>query len=64
MNYNEWKKQAKGTQAYRISTFTDAGDCVDVQYVLQDTSSTEEELEQAESVGAGFLTETTIVRKL
>ena len=46
MNENEWKEKEKGTQAYRVATFTDAGDCVDVQYVLKDTDSTEEELEK------------------
>ena len=64
MTMNEWKREEKGTQAYRVATFTDAGDCVDIQYVLKGTYSAEEELEQEQAVGLGFLTETVTVRKL
>ena len=64
MTMNEWVKEEKGTKAYRVSTFTNEGNCVDVQYVLKDTDSTEEELEQEQDVSPSFLTETTIVRKL
>ena len=62
----EWKKQAKGTIAYRVATFTDEGNCVDIQYVLKGTDNTEEEeeLEQACTVSPNFLTETVTVRKL
>ena len=63
MNTEEWKSQKSGTTALRIKTYNDAGQCVGIEYILDDENF-EHEYEQATEVAPGFVTESCkVIRK-
>ena len=64
MTLNEWKSQKSGTKALRIKTYNDAGQCVGIEYILDDDENFENEYEQATEVAPGFVTESCkVIRK-